>query len=134
MSSYLACGLITCMPRNIWIGIALVGACWCAQAQWQNPTPGAPRTPDGKPNLSAPPPRTADAKPDFTGMWRTPQSASGETDKAIHSLKAQPWAEALSKKRKENLEAIRRHWIPPRFAFREPVGFGLIPKCSRRLF
>ena len=39
-------------------------------AQWLDyPTAGIPRTPDGKPNLSAPAPRTADGKPDLTGMW-----------------------------------------------------------------
>ncbi|MGA2878515.1 MAG: hypothetical protein ABSG13_06160 [Bryobacteraceae bacterium] len=41
-----------------------------AHAQWLNfPTPGTPRTPDGKPNLSAPSPRTADGKPDLSGVW-----------------------------------------------------------------
>src|SRR4051794_36385755 len=41
-----------------------------ASAQWLNyPTPGVPRTADGKPDMSAPTPRTADGKPDFTGMW-----------------------------------------------------------------
>jgi len=41
-----------------------------ASAQWINyPTPGVPRMPDGKPNLSAPAPRTADGKPDFSGLW-----------------------------------------------------------------
>jgi hypothetical protein len=39
-------------------------------AQWIDlPTPGIPRTADGKPNLTAPTPRTADKKPDFSGMW-----------------------------------------------------------------
>jgi len=39
-------------------------------AQWlEYPTPGVPRTADGKPNLSAPAPRTADGKPDLSGMW-----------------------------------------------------------------
>src|SRR6266404_7033483 len=39
-----------------------------AQAQWLNfPTPGTPRTRDGKPNLAAPTPRAADGKPDLTG-------------------------------------------------------------------
>ena len=88
--------------RNI--ACAILFAALPAAAQWLHyPTPGIPRTPDGKPNLSAPAPHTADGKPDLTGMWRNPQSASGETDKAMHSLRAQPWAEALSKKRKENL-------------------------------
>jgi hypothetical protein len=41
-----------------------------AAAQWLNyPTPGVPRTADGKPNLTAPPPRTPDGKPDLSGMW-----------------------------------------------------------------
>ena len=39
-------------------------------AQWAPyPTPGIPRTADGKPNLSAPAPKTADGKPDLTGIW-----------------------------------------------------------------
>ena len=42
----------------------------CAEAQWLNhPTPGIPRTADGKPDLSAPVPRTADGKPDLSGVW-----------------------------------------------------------------
>ena len=42
-------------------------------AQWVNfKTPGIPRTPDGKPDLSAPLPRTADGKPDLSGIWRAP--------------------------------------------------------------
>ena len=41
-----------------------------ADAQWLNfPTPGTPRTPDGKPNLTAPVPHTADGKPDLSGVW-----------------------------------------------------------------
>jgi hypothetical protein len=40
-------------------------------AQWlKYPTPGIPRTADGKPNLAAPAPHTADGKPDFSGLWR----------------------------------------------------------------
>ncbi len=42
-----------------------------AFAQWTNfKTPGIPRLPDGKPNLSAPAPRTADGKPDLQGIWQ----------------------------------------------------------------
>ena len=41
-----------------------------ASAQWLDyKTPGIPRLPDGKPNLSAPAPRTADGKPDLNGIW-----------------------------------------------------------------
>jgi hypothetical protein len=45
-----------------------------ASAQWVNiRLPGTPRTPDGKPNLTAPVPRTADGTPDLSGLWRNPQ-------------------------------------------------------------
>ena len=40
------------------------------QAQWLNfPTPGTPRTADGKPKLTAPAPRGLDGKPDLSGVW-----------------------------------------------------------------
>jgi hypothetical protein len=55
-------------------------------AQWPTyPTPGVPRTPDGKPNLSAPAPKTLDGKPDLTGIWqlaRTPPPAAASSAKA----------------------------------------------------
>jgi hypothetical protein len=39
-------------------------------AQWPPyPTAAAPRTPDGKLNLSAPAPRAADGRPDLSGTW-----------------------------------------------------------------
>jgi hypothetical protein len=43
---------------------------WVASAQWVNvQLPGIPRTPEGKPNLSAPTPRTVDGRPDLSGIW-----------------------------------------------------------------
>ncbi len=40
-------------------------------AQWPDyPTPGAPKTADGKLNLTGPAPRTADGKPDLSGIWQ----------------------------------------------------------------
>ncbi len=42
-----------------------------ARAQWMHyPTPGIPRTRDGKANLSAPLPRASDGKPDLSGLWQ----------------------------------------------------------------
>ena len=39
-------------------------------AQWQGyPTPGIPRTADGKVNLAAPAPKAADGQPDLNGIW-----------------------------------------------------------------
>jgi hypothetical protein len=47
-----------------------------ALAQWEGyPTPGIPRLPDGKPNLSAPLPRTPDGKPDLSGIWQSTRGA-----------------------------------------------------------
>jgi hypothetical protein len=57
-----------------------VAALWCvlsvsAAAQWIGyPTPGIPRTRDGKPDLAAPAPKTPDGKPDLSGIWLTPSS------------------------------------------------------------
>jgi len=39
-------------------------------AQWLNhPTPGTPRTADGKPILTAPAPRASNGNPDLSGVW-----------------------------------------------------------------
>jgi hypothetical protein len=49
--------------------ILLVGV--GVQAQWLNHRdPEAPRTKDGKPNLSAPAPRASNGKPDLSGVWQ----------------------------------------------------------------
>jgi hypothetical protein len=58
------------MRRFIWITLVLIGTCVCAQAQWPNiPTPGAPRTADGKVNMTGPVSRV-NGKPDLSGIWQ----------------------------------------------------------------
>jgi hypothetical protein len=74
-------------------------------AQWLNqPTPGIPRTADGKPNLSAPAPRTADGKPDFTGLWdKISPKYSRNIAADLKPADIQPWAQELVKQRREDL-------------------------------
>src|SRR6185437_12483194 len=68
-----------------------------AVAQWVHvPTPGIPRSKDGKPNLAAPAPRTREGKPDLSGIW------VAATGKYLANIAAdgievpiQPWAAAV---------------------------------------
>lgn len=68
--------------RSKRIGLLFAATLFCARAQWLNyPTPGTPRTPDGKPNLSARTPRAADGKPDLSGVWRSEFAPAGENER-----------------------------------------------------
>ena len=86
-------------------------------AQWLNyPTAGVPRTPDGKPDLSAACPRTADGKPDLSGLWVMETKRQGNPEfpgcEAVSDafvnigaglkggLPYQPWAADLVKQRR----------------------------------
>jgi hypothetical protein len=74
--------------------ILIVGT-FSADAQWlDRPTPGIPRTADGKPNLTAPAPRGPDGKPDLTGVWNGPVPET-----RFDSANAQPSVNALVRQR-----------------------------------
>ena len=58
------------MRAHLWIGLAVLGACVSVEAQWLNqPMAGAPRTADGKVNMTGPVSRL-NGKPDLSGIWQ----------------------------------------------------------------
>ena len=87
-------------------------------AQWLNyPTPGIPRSADGKPDLNAPPPRTTTGKPDLSGIWMVECGApEGECfDRSLFfdlakglpgsDVEMTPWAAAIQQQRNLNRDA-----------------------------
>jgi hypothetical protein len=87
-------------------------------AQWpDHPTPGIPRTTDGKPDLSAPAPRSADGKLDLSGVWLI-KNYGGGLFYVTGDLKQEemlPWAAALYKQREEDFrrDSDGIHCLPP---------------------
>jgi hypothetical protein len=70
--------------------------CGPLSAQWFGyPTPGMPRTADGKPNLSAPAPKAADGHPDLSGVWSA-NSAPLQVIAPEASIPFQPWSLKLT--------------------------------------
>lgn len=73
-------------------------------AQWLKlRTPGIPRTPDGKPDLTAPAPPMRDGKPDLSGLWRLGADSPLYSVNVIRDVKDEtifkPAAAALFRKR-----------------------------------
>jgi hypothetical protein len=79
----------------------LCAAVPAAEAQWlKTPTPGIPRTADGKPDLQAPAPKTASGSPDLSGIWRA-EGGGYFLDVTLDLKPGEilPWAAALAKER-----------------------------------
>jgi hypothetical protein len=99
--------LLACAGFIVAAGIAL-------EAQWiKLPTPGLPRLPDGKPNLTAPAPRTVDGKPDLSGLWRNDGGDRyyNNVTAGMHPGDVAPWAHELYVKRqlefgKDSMETL----------------------------
>ena len=69
-----------------------------ADAQWlKQPTPNIPRTAEGKPDLTAPPPRMSDGHPDLSGVWTNRGAAFIGPDDTLT-----PAAKELVRAREEN--------------------------------
>jgi len=100
-----------------------------ASAQWLNyPTPGIPRTADGKPNLAAPAPRGADGKPDLSGVWSGPGPGSYDRNitRDLKPADIQPWAEAVYQERVRDMgkNAPRANCLPDPFAYYHMVDLA----------
>jgi hypothetical protein len=92
--------------RSISASFVLLGMVVPLSAQWlQYPTPGIPRTPDGKADLSAPAPKTPEGKPDLSGIWVS-RDGNGEYFRDLGAggvaIPMLPWAKALYQERVEN--------------------------------
>jgi hypothetical protein len=106
-----------------WVVIASSGLlliCPPVPAQWLDyPSHGIPRTPDGKPNLTASVPRTADDKPDLSGIWRQPNGVKYTINLAADlkpgDVLLQPPAAELYNRRQSTLSKD------------DPVGYCKLP-------
>jgi hypothetical protein len=120
--------------RTLIAGIVFSFIASSSAAQWlQLPTPGIPRTPDGKPNLTAPAPRTRDGKPDLSGVWERDGDRYYNNARAdLKPADVKPWAQALYQRRladfaRDSMEAQCLPLGPAALTTSDPVKFIQTP-------
>lgn len=75
--------------NRVALAIALAALPAAVSAQWPDyPTPGVPKTADGKPKLDGPAPRTADGKPDLSGVWENVRGNIGRAPRGFPATDA----------------------------------------------
>jgi len=121
-----------------WLGFiataTLLSAPICAQ--WSDAkTRGIPRLSNGQPNLSAPAPRTADGKPDLTGIWQAgmagPAGQYGYDYDVAQNLAPDgltPWARSVRQQRVQDFrkDSPLAHCLPVSVPFLNFRGLSRI--------
>ena len=115
------------IARIVLVAITAYAGTSATYAQWpQVKTPGIPRLPNGKPDLSAPAPRAADGHPDLSGVWDVGNMiyfhdlANGLKPGDVQLT---PWAAAVQKQRRD-----RNHVDDP-YGYCLPLG---VPRIDTR--
>ncbi len=91
--------------KTVLVALLTIASSGALAAQWiRQPTAGIPRTPDGAPNLAAPPPRTPDGKPDLSGLWLKVSPKYARNIAAdLKPEEIQPWARQRVEQNREDL-------------------------------
>jgi hypothetical protein len=113
------------------LGAALVmvlSAAMPVDAQWlKTKTPGIPRTKDGKADLKAPAPKTPNGKPDLSGIWRAEAfSYALDVTTDLKPGEILPWAEALAKERSARFSTDH-----PLYRCMPEIGFPRVGRTGR---